>query len=96
MFEAGSADQFFVSSHAPRLLPQGYDIYKHFDKILMKNLVVMTSCFPVKAKAMHMCMGSGKLLLGVLKPLLKQMAGKDNRLHIYTHVSCCARGSRIG
>jgi hypothetical protein len=90
MFEAGSDCQLvIVLSHVPRLLLlQGFDIYKHFDRMLTKNVMMLMECLPVKIKAAHACLGSGKVVFELVHPVLKQIVGKQFRLHTNIHVSC--------
>jgi hypothetical protein len=57
----------------------------------------MTTIFPAKIKAFHsICTGQGKMFREVVTPVLKQLFGKDYRLHLEFHVSCYARGLRAG
>jgi hypothetical protein len=49
----------------------------------------MSECLPVKAKAAHVCAGSGKAVFVLVDPVLKHIVGKVIRLHMTMHVSCC-------
>jgi hypothetical protein len=69
------------------LLLQGFDIYKHFDRMLTKGLHMVTKCVPLKMKAMHVFTGSGKTVLEQVFPVLKQIIGKELRLLTNIHVS---------
>jgi hypothetical protein len=84
----------FVSTYSfSTATPQGFDIYKHFDRILTKNMMMLAECLPVKVKAAHVCTGSGKAVFELVNPVLKHMVGRVVRLQRIMHVSCCARGS---
>jgi hypothetical protein len=96
VFEARCDSQVvMVLSHAPHLL-QGFDVYKHFDRILTKKMILLKTCMPAKIKAVHVCLTeSGKCIYEFVAPVLKYIVGQDYRLHMTLHVSCYVRGSRI-
>jgi hypothetical protein len=66
---------------------QGYDLYQHFDRIMTKKMGQIVNCVPAKLKGMHGCTGSGKSVLGLVLPVMKQVAGKEIRLRFHLHVS---------
>ena len=64
----------------------GYDLYTHFDRIMAKaEMAMLGDCFPSKLKAFHICAGSGKWVVELILPVMKQIAGKYIRLHMVCH-----------
>ena len=63
----------------------GYDLYTHFDRILAKAEMAVLECFPSKLKAFHICAGSGKWVVELILPVMKQIAGRYIRLHMVCH-----------
>jgi hypothetical protein len=66
-------------------LLQGYDLYKHFDRILSKNAIQIMNCMPARPRAVHICTGSGKSVMELVLPVLKQMGGREFRLRTNLH-----------
>jgi hypothetical protein len=66
---------------------QGYDLYQHFDRIMSKRMAQIVNCVPAKLKGMHGCTGSGKSVIGLVLPAMKQLTGKEIRLRFHLHVS---------
>jgi hypothetical protein len=70
---------------------QGYDLYTHFDRILAKaEMACFGDCFPAKLRAFHICAGSGKWVVELILPVIKQIAGKYIRLRTVCHTGSCA------
>jgi hypothetical protein len=70
---------------------QGYDLYTHFDRILAKaEMACFGDCFPAKLRAFHICAGSGKWVVELILPVMKQIAGKYIRLRTVCHTGSCA------
>jgi hypothetical protein len=69
----------------PSRCEQGYNLYKHFERLLTRNNFLSLSSAPVKVRALHMCTGSGKGVMDLVLPVLKQMAGKNLRLCLHLH-----------
>jgi hypothetical protein len=47
----------------------------------------IVNCVSAKLKGMHGCTGSGKSVIGLVLPVMKQMVGKEIRLRFHLHVS---------
>jgi len=63
----------------------GYDIYRHFDRILSKRMVSISQCMPMSVRAIHTCYGSGRTVLEIVLPVIKHILGKENRLRFLAH-----------
>jgi hypothetical protein len=68
---------------------RGADIYKHFDRILMKRLVAMMSFLPIKLCALHdyasSHSGSCHVYQKVLLPVVRNLLGKRLRHRLVVH-----------
>jgi hypothetical protein len=65
---------------------KGYDLYKHFDRILAKqSSLMMLECMPIKIKAAHMLAGSANGVISLILPVLKHIFTKDLRLRMVVH-----------
>jgi hypothetical protein len=70
----------------------GYDLYTHFDRTLARSeMMLLSECFPASLKAFHICLGSGKWVVELILPVMKQIAGKYIRLHTVCHVGTNAQ-----
>lgn len=65
----------------------GYDLYTHFDRVLSKTkFALLRDCFPMQLKCYHICAGNtGKWVIDLVMPVLKQMAGRHTRLRMVCH-----------
>jgi hypothetical protein len=64
---------------------RGFDLYRHFDRILMKKVLKMTEAFPYLVRGFHMITGSGRSVLGLVLPVLKQVIGQVYRHRLRVH-----------
>ena len=65
----------------------GYDLYTHFDRLLERGeMALLREIFPAKMKSFHVCAGSGKWVVDLVLPVMKQIAGKYIRLRTICHV----------
>jgi len=65
----------------------GYDLYTHFDRLLMKTqMLLLRECFPAELKVFHVFAGScGAWAMDLIMPVIKQLAGKRIRLRMVCH-----------
>lgn len=61
------------------------DLYKHFDRIQTKMLLTISRAFPMHARAIHICAGSGASVVNLILPVVKVMMGRDIRLRSLLH-----------
>ena len=68
-------------------LQQGYDLYRHYDRILSKQGWAISRCVPAEFKAVHVCQGPAErsLFHQVAMPMLKHTAGRNARLRTKIH-----------
>jgi hypothetical protein len=65
---------------------QGYDLYKHFDRLMSKHLaIIFLHCMPMKIKAFHLLTGSADGVMSLILPSMKQVVGKECRLRMKVH-----------
>lgn len=60
-------------------------MYKHFDRIMNRKLLKILAGIPCKTRALHFFTGSGKSVLTLIFPIIRQMAGKDLRHRFHIH-----------
>jgi hypothetical protein len=53
---------------------------KHFDRVMTKQLATLANTFPGKVRALHLCTGPGRSVVGLLLLILKQIWGREMRL----------------
>ena len=81
---AGSVGWRFRTIYSHLL--EGYDIYKHFDRLLSKFMsIILLHCMPVKIKALHLLVGSATGVMSLVLPSMKQVMGKECRLRMVVH-----------
>jgi hypothetical protein len=69
------------------VLLQGYDLYKHFDRILTKQLTILIhDCMPCNIKATHALAGSANGVMSLVMPVLKAIISKALRLRMVFHL----------
>ena len=54
-------------------LAQGFDLYRHFDRILMKKVAKLPTGMPMSFRGSHVITGSGKSVVSLILPIMKQM-----------------------
>jgi hypothetical protein len=64
---------------------RGFDLYRHFDRILMKKVLKMTDALPFFVRGFHIITGSGRSVLGLVLPVLKQVIGQAYRHRLRVH-----------
>lgn len=64
---------------------RSYDLYKHYDRILMKRSAAIVSSLPMKLKAARAITGSGSSVLSILFPMFKAILGKHIRHRLFLH-----------
>jgi hypothetical protein len=65
---------------------QGYDLYKHFDRLLTKQSSVLTiECMPIKMRAEHLLAGSANGVMSLVLPVMKHVVAKELRLRMVVH-----------
>lgn len=52
---------------------QGFDLYRHFDRILMKRVAKMSLVVPLIFRSCHVITGSGQSVVSLILPIMKQM-----------------------
>src|SRR3569832_599503 len=73
-----------MRAHLPVSI-QGYEVYKHYDRIMMKRVMSIFASMPLKIRTMHWCAGSPSSALFLVLPELKFMLGKHLRQHLIIH-----------
>jgi hypothetical protein len=58
---------------------------KHYDRVMTKQLTTLINAFPGKLRAVHLCTGPGRSVVGLLFPILKQLCGREVRLRGRLH-----------
>jgi hypothetical protein len=65
---------------------KGYDMYRHFDRILSRKYAKVRDGMPLQLMAYHGIIGGfGKSVFELVSPVLKHVQGKDFRLHLVMH-----------
>lgn len=65
---------------------KGYDLYKHFDRIFLKQTsVLMVDCMPTKTKAYHLLAGSANGVMSLVLPVMKHVVAQELRLRMVVH-----------
>ena len=65
---------------------KGYDLYKHYDRILTKqSSVLMFECMPIKIKAEHLLTGSPNGVMSLVLPVRKHIVHQYIRLRMVVH-----------
>jgi hypothetical protein len=59
-------------------------MFRHWDRRLSKKLVNVLRVFP-NPRAVHVCTGSGRAMLGVILPIAKYVMGRHLRLRLVIH-----------
>jgi hypothetical protein len=52
---------------------------------MSKQLATLVNAFPGKVRALHLCTGPGRSVVGLLLPILKQIWGREMRLRVLLH-----------
>lgn len=69
------------------LLHQGFDLYRHFDRLMSKHIsIILFHCMPIKFSAMHLLASTtAQGVLSLVLPSMKQVMGKECRLRMTVH-----------
>lgn len=59
---------------------KAFDLYKHFDRILIKKDFKSIECMPCELKCLHYCSGPGSSVLSIVMPIVKRMMTPHMRL----------------
>ena len=80
------SSKFSLAHFTLFLALQGYDLYKHFDRLLTKQSSVITiECMPIKMKAEHLLAGSANGVMSLVLPVMKHVVAKELRLRMVVH-----------
>jgi len=66
-------------------LDKGFDLYMHFDRILMKRMLDIDNAIPMCTRAIHLCTGSGVSVLSLVAPVIKHLMGRRLRHRMVLH-----------